>query len=123
MDILKNGAANGIDYKKSTSYQECVACIEGKTVRPPYPLNSRKAKIRLELIHTNLCQMPEAIIGGVQYFIIFLDDFSRQLFVYPIKHKHETLKVTKHLLNYTKNQCSETVKTVLGNNGTKYISD
>lgn len=47
----------------------------------------------LDLIHSDLCgPMENTSIGGAKYFLIFINDISRKVFVYFLRSKSEVLK-------------------------------
>jgi len=46
----------------------------------------------LELVHTDVCDPMEVqTFSGAQYFVIFVDDYSRKLWAYMIKSKNQVL--------------------------------
>jgi hypothetical protein len=52
---------------------------------------SKRASNLLEHVYTNVCGLVSMIArSGFQYFITFIDDFSRYDYVYLMKHKSET---------------------------------
>ena len=58
-------------------------------------LGSNRAMNALELIHTDICGPFPASRNGQQYFIIFIDDYSRYGYVYFIHEKSQSLDVFK----------------------------
>lgn len=73
-------------------------------------------------MHSDLCQVNDASLGNAKYFVTFLDDYSRKIFVYFIKSKNETCKVFKHFIRYVENQNDCKVKVLRSDNGRKYIN-
>ncbi|GBN28793.1 Retrovirus-related Pol polyprotein from transposon TNT 1-94 [Araneus ventricosus] len=63
---------------------DCTSCIKGKMHRQPFPKGkTKRSKEILGIVHTDLCgPMNVASIGGYQYFVSFIDDLSRMIFVY-----------------------------------------
>lgn len=59
--------------------------------------------------------------GGYQYFIHFLDDFSRFFWVYPLKLKSEALAAFNHFNIFVKNQFGKQIKALQTNNGGEYV--
>ena len=52
---------------------------------------------RLELTHTDICRpFPKVSWNGQQYFITFIDDFSRYGYLYLIHEKSQSLDVFKN---------------------------
>lgn len=48
------------------------------------------AKERLELVHSDFCgPISPPTPAGNRYFISFVDDFSRKMWVYMLKQKNE----------------------------------
>ena len=48
----------------------------------------------LELVHSDLCgPMKTKTLGGALYFVTFIDDCSRKLWVYVLKTKDQVLGV------------------------------
>ena len=60
--------------------QLCEGCLLGKQFRKSFPQESHsKAQEPLELIHTNVCgPIKPSSFGGSNYFLLFIDDFSRK---------------------------------------------
>ena len=74
----------------------CESCIVGKHQGDSLPWASYRAKDCLELVHTDLCgPMQNQSIGGSFYFLKFIDDFSRKVWVYFLKHKSDTSHISK----------------------------
>ena len=69
--------------------QICEACLVGKQFRKSFPKESEsRAKKPLELIHTDLCgPIKPSSLGNSNYFLLFIDDFSRKTWVYFLKQK------------------------------------
>jgi len=69
---------------KSVEVDFCESCILGKHKRVSFKKAGRTpAKEKLELMHTDVWG-PASIssIGGKQYFVTFIDDHSRKVWVY-----------------------------------------
>ena len=51
---------------------------------------------KLELVHSDVCgPLQVESIGGSRYFVTFVDDYSRCVSVYFIKHKAEVFEKFK----------------------------
>ena len=61
-----------------TALPVCKPCLEGKITLRPFKVIGYRAKEVLDLVHTDLCG-PTSISarGGYEYFITFIDDYSR----------------------------------------------
>ena len=55
-----------------------------------------KSNELLGLIHSDICDLKSKPTRGQKnYFLIFIDDYSKYYYVYLIKSKDETLKMFK----------------------------
>ncbi|GKB54060.1 retrotransposon protein, putative, ty1-copia subclass [Tanacetum coccineum] len=111
---------NSIDIE---SLGKCVSCFSGKMARKPYSHQVERAKDLLGLIHTDVCG-PFRIVSrqGASYFVTFTDDFSRNGYVYLLKHKHEVFETFKVFQKEVKNQLGKTIKLLRSNRGGEYMS-
>ena len=56
----------------------CESCLEGKMTMRPFKAKGYRAKEVLDSVHTDLCgPMSTSARGGYEYFITFIDDYSR----------------------------------------------
>lgn len=123
MDLLKRGIASGIDYIKD-DFVPCVACIEGKQSRLPFPKKSyTRATEKLGLIHSDLCgPMSFSSFSGTRYLLTFIDDLTRMTFGYFIKTKDEVLKTFKVFKSLIENQTDLKIKKLRTDNGREYVN-
>jgi len=75
-------------YKKN-----CETCLKGKQSRLPFVFEKpKRSKATLEVIHSDICGPFEVpTIGGSRYFITFVDEHTRMLWLYTIKLNSEAL--------------------------------
>jgi hypothetical protein len=67
----------------------CKGCVKGKNIKNPFPKRESKAGV-LELIHSDVCgPMPSTSLSGYVYYVSFIDDYSRNTWVYLLKSKDE----------------------------------
>lgn len=99
----------------------CVTCLEGKQTRKPFPAEGSRATSLLELIHSDVCgPMQQVSIGGARYFVTFIDDFSRRVYIYPIKNKSEVFEKFVEYKNRVENELNKKIKILRSDNGTEY---
>ena len=72
----------------------CEGCVEGKMSRKPFkPVKGIKSTEKLQIVHSDVCgPMSVESFNGHRYFVTFIDDYSRSVKVYSIKHKSEVLQ-------------------------------
>jgi hypothetical protein len=83
--------------------------------------NAKRSAEILEIIHTNICgPFPIASVDGYDSFIIFMDDYSRYGYIYPIKERSETLDKFKIFKAEVENQHNIKIKIVRSDRGEEY---
>ena len=80
------------------SLKTCDHCLVGKAHTVSFHTNppSRRPNV-IDLIHTDVCIMRTRIVGGVLYFITFIDDHSRKVWGFDLKTKDHVLDTFKEL--------------------------
>lgn len=87
MNQMKKGSVSGVNYA-NTETKDCIPCAEGKQCRNSFQKNVPKAEELLERIHSDVCgPMEKASIGGNRYFVTFIDEASRKVFVEFLKNR------------------------------------
>lgn len=102
--------------------KRCVHCLPGKQNRVSFhkhpPL--KKADV-LELVHSDVCgPLKVRSLGGALYFVTFIDDYSRKVWVYTLKTKDQVLDVFKQFHALIERQTWKTLKCILTDNGGEY---
>ncbi|CAA7409651.1 unnamed protein product [Spirodela intermedia] len=79
--------------------QLCEACLAGKQKRSPFPQQGEyRARHVLELVHSDLCGpiAPETP-NGSKYFLLFVDDRSRYMWVAMLRSKDRAAVAIKEI--------------------------
>ena len=87
-ELCKQGILNS---KLSCSLDFYESCILGKAHKLKFAKATHTSNSILEYIHSDLWGstfMPLSL-NGSQYFMTIVDDFSRRVWVYFLKHKNE----------------------------------
>ena len=86
-----------LDPLNLSDFQVCIECIKGKQTNVKKNDVNRRGDI-LELIHIDICgPFPTSSWNGQQYFINFIDDYSRYDYLYLIHEKSWSLDVSRIL--------------------------
>nr|AAL58228.1 putative gag-pol polyprotein [Oryza sativa Japonica Group]ABF96256.1 retrotransposon protein, putative, unclassified [Oryza sativa Japonica Group] len=102
----------------------CEGCVFGKQIRASFP-HSRawRASAPLELVHTDIVgKVPTISEGGNWYFITFIDDYTRMIWVYFLKEKSAALEIFKKFKAMVENQSNRKIKVLRSDQGGEYIS-
>ena len=86
----------------------CKGCALGKQHRNSFPKTSDNlTKQLLETVHSDVCGLMnvDSIVGS-NYFVTFIDDFSRYTTVFTMKNKNEVFAKFKEYVAYIENQAN-----------------
>ena len=114
----------GLDYDCSKeSDSVCESCVEGKQHKNKFTSSERRAKEPLELVHSDVCGKLKAdSLSGGQYFLTFIDDYTRYIWVYILKHKSEVFARFKEWKALVEKSTEQKLKFIRTDNGGEYLS-
>ncbi len=81
-----------------STVSNCDACLRGKAKQQKYPKADSRASAPLELVHTDVGFMPVAGLRQEKCFVIFVDDYSKLVRVFPMKAKSEVAAKLKEYI-------------------------
>jgi hypothetical protein len=120
--LHKNSMVKGLPIFKE-QIPPCESCILGKHKRTSFPQSSNQAKQHLELVHTDLCgPIQIESIGGSFYFLTFIDDFNRKIWIYFLRHKSETFAKFKEFKAEAEKQSGKYIKALKPDGGGEHNS-
>ncbi|KAL4376734.1 hypothetical protein GQ457_02G021410 [Hibiscus cannabinus] len=106
------------DCVKYKGWLEKKDCIKGKQTNKSKKGAKRSSTI-LEIIHSDIC-CPDMDVQGQKYFITFIDDYSRYMYLYMLHHKSESLEAFKVFKAEVEKQCGKQIKIVRTDRGGEY---
>ncbi|KAL0560635.1 hypothetical protein IC582_001044 [Cucumis melo] len=100
---------------------KCSVCIESKFHKKPFkPVEYRTTEL-LELIHSDLADFrTTASRGGKNYYVSFVDDYSRFTKIYLIKTKNEVVSMFVKCKAESENQLGKRIKRLRSDRGGEY---
>ena len=108
--MVTNGHISPLDVN---ALPVCEPCLEGKMTMRPFKAKGYRAKEVLNLVHTDLCgPMSTSVRGGYEYFITFIDDYSRYGYIYLMRHKSEAFDKFKEYKAEVENHRGKTIKSL-----------
>jgi transposase InsO family protein len=113
--LVKDEVLSTLDF---TDFEICVDCIKGKQTNKSKKGAKRSSDI-LEIIHTDICS-PDMDSYGQKYFITFIDDYSRYMYLYMLHNKNEALDAFKTFKAEVEKQCGKQIKIVRSDRGGEY---
>lgn len=102
----------------------CSGCLLSKQARAPFPSQANfAAKVKLELIHGDLCgPISPPTPAGNRYFLLLVDDYSRRMWVYMLKYKSEALEAFKKFKVMVENETKLAIKVLRTDRGGEFTS-
>jgi hypothetical protein len=101
----------------------CEHCVFDKQKRVSFSLSTHCTKGILDYIHSDLWgRAPHSSIGGCDYMITFIDDFSRNVWLYFLKHKTMLLLYSSNGKLWWKIRLAEKIKKLRTNNGLEFFN-
>jgi hypothetical protein len=83
---------------KEVMLKVCETCQLGKQARHQFPVQTTHVSSKpLEMIHSYVWTTKTKSIGACRYYVSFIDDHTRKVWVYFMKHKGEMFQ---HFLNF-----------------------
>jgi len=115
-------AKNHLPNIKAQILESCTDCIYDKQCRVSFHRSSdplRRQEV-LELVHTNVCAPSEKSLDGAYYFVTFIDDHSRRVWVYLLKTKDQVLSTYKKIHALIECGTGKKLKCLKADNGGEY---
>ncbi|CAL8151775.1 unnamed protein product [Prunus armeniaca] len=100
----------------------CEVCQFSKQTRKPFASSLSKVDKPFELIHSDLWGAPIESHDGYKYFVTFVDDLSRAIWLYLLKSKKEVVSCFKDFHKLIVNQFNSQIKVLRSDNGTEFMT-
>ena len=105
----------------SLDFDFCENCVYGKQNRVSFPSGGKRTKQILELVHSDVfgpVKVPS--LGKSMYYVSFIDDFSRNTWIYFLKKKFEVFDRFKEFKALVENQTEKKIKVLRTDNGGEF---
>jgi hypothetical protein len=122
--LSKKDMVRGLPYINHPN-QVCEGCLLGKQFKMSFPKeSSSRAQKPLELIHTDVCgPIKPRSLGKSNYFLLFIDDFSRKTWVYFFKEKSEVFEKFKKFKAHVEKESGLVIKAIRSDRGGEFTSN
>ena len=88
----------------------------------PFKAKGYRAKEVLDLVHTDLCGPINTRARGMsEYFVTFIDDYSRYGYINLMHHKSETFEKFKEFKAEVENHRGKSIKSLRSDRGGEYL--
>lgn len=101
--------------------EKCEICIRAKHSKKPFKSTEKHSDKPLQLIHMDVCgPFRKNSLGGHRYFVTFIDDFSKKVFIYTLSGKDEVFDKFKEFKAEAENQVEQQIKQIRSDNGREF---
>jgi histone deacetylase 1/2 len=108
--------------QSSTQDFYCTSCLVSKATAQPFDLSVNSSNNVLDLVHSDVWTSPVLSFTGYKYYVIFVDDFSKFTWFYPMRNKHEVFACFQLFKSHVENLFSTTIKFFRSDNGGEFTS-
>lgn len=120
LSFLRSNKLLILDFRFKPSF--CKGCALGKSTHLPFERNKIDAAAPFTLIHSDVWMSPTISVSGFRYYVLFIDDYSRYSWIFPMKRKSEVFTHFKSFLATIKNIFKKSIKYFQSDGGTEYVN-
>jgi transposase InsO family protein len=120
-ELSKRGLLKGYN---NNELEFCEHCVFGKHKRVKFNTSIHTTEDILDYVHANLWwPSRKHSLGGYRYMLTIIDDYSRMVFPYFLKHKHEAFDAFKAWKVMIEKQSERKVNVLRTDNGMEFCSN
>jgi hypothetical protein len=101
----------------------CEPCQLAKSKCLPFSNSNNVTSEPLELIHSDLWCSPIPSVSGCRYYVVFIDNFSRFSWIYPMHNKSDTFNCFVKFKGIVENLMSKKIKAFQSDGGGEFTSN
>ena len=122
--LAKHGMVDGFDFDATKQIKFCESCVKGKHHRSKFPTSGgKRSEEPLGLVHSDLCgKMSSKSLSGAEYFLTFIDDKTRYVWVYILKQKDQVFEKFLEWKALVEKSTGRKLKALRTDNGGEYTS-
>ncbi|KAL4570881.1 hypothetical protein LXL04_026545 [Taraxacum kok-saghyz] len=105
----------------SSSHANCNSCQVNKSHRLPFHESSITSNAPLDILFSDVWCSPIESIDHYKYYIIFVDHFTKYIWLYPMKKKSESLAIFTRFHLLVEKFFNTKIKTFFSDNGGEFI--
>jgi transposase InsO family protein len=108
----------------SLDFDFCEHCVDGKHNQVRFPSGATRVEGILQLVHSDVfgpVSVPS--LGKYVYYVSFIDDFSRNTWMYFLRKKYEVFDRFKEFKALVENQTEKRIKVLRTDNGREFCGN
>jgi hypothetical protein len=99
-------------------------CVYGKKNRVRFPSGVMRAEGILQLVHNDVFgSVSVPSLGKFVYYVSFIDDFSRNTWIYFLRKKYEVFDRFKYFKALVENKTEKRIKVLRTDNGGEFCGN
>ena len=98
----------------------CSSCPLGKQIKMPFFDSMSHTVSPFDIVHSDLWTSPVASSNGHRYYVLFLDDYSKFLWTFPISNKSDVFRIFTIFHRFVQTQFHKHIKTIQCDNGKEF---
>jgi histone deacetylase 1/2 len=98
----------------------CDSCQRAKSRQLPYPVSNKISSSPLELIYSDVWGPAPTSVGRHNYYVSFIDDYSKFTWIYLLRHKYEVFKVFQDFQQLVERKFSRKILCIQSDWGGEY---
>ncbi|KAL4586285.1 hypothetical protein LXL04_010921 [Taraxacum kok-saghyz] len=106
---------------KIVSNVHCPSCSINKSHKLPFGPNSFTATHPLQLLYSDVWGPVQKSIDGYTYYVIFVDYFTKYIWIYPMKHKSDVAHIFPQFKLLVEKYFQHPIVSLFNDNGDKYL--
>lgn len=120
--LVKEGYINE---KEVTDLSFCESCVLGKSHKQSFGKGKHTSKEVLKYVHSDLWGSPSTpmSLGECFYFVTFIDDFSRKVWIYFLRTKNEVFSRFKEWKAEVETETGKKLKCLRTDNGLEFCNN
>ena len=96
--LILRQITTGVTEFSTKHYDVCRGCAMGKCRKAPFPARDSNTTIILDLVHTDVSgRMSHVSLRGYEYYVLFIDDFSKKTWIFFLRPRVRSSSVSKSL--------------------------
>jgi len=108
----------------SLDFDFCENCVYMKHSQVSFPSGGKRVKNILDLVHSDVFgPVKVSSLGKSMYYVSFIDDFSRNTWIYLLKKKSEVFEKIKEFKALVENQTEKKIKLPRTDNNGEFCSN
>jgi histone deacetylase 1/2 len=99
----------------------CDSCQQAKSHQLPYPISTSVSTVPLQLIFSDVWGPAPTSGGHHNYYVSFIDDYSKFTWIYLLKHKSDVLAAFISFQKLVERKFDRKNRTIQSDGGGEYI--